>query len=485
MVYLSGEHIPTIFDAWSGAPTINFGAFTDMMAAKNQNFLRLWVIDSPYGYHLDGTRGAITPVPFQRPGPGNAADGGLKFNLSQLNQSFFDQLRARVIEAGSKGIYVSVMLSCPLFMNNTSNWPYSMYNTANNINSVVAANTDQWTLNNSSWVGYFDAYADHVVDTLNDLDNVLFEVGNEGGYSARGWQEHVIDRIHAREAGMAKQHPVGKTAYGEGAVLGMPTDAQINTDLLGSHADWVSLSGREGEYTSNVTDAPATKVSILDTDHIVGFVDPSQETTFVQWVWKSLLRGHNPIYLTPQTGYPGGFTNLPSIENALGYARIVAKTVDLEHMTPNDGSASTGFALVNPNIEYLVYQPAGTNFTVTLPAKTFAYEWIRTSDAAITQSGNVSATSGNNSFTPPYSGAILHLGPIPPVITSVRRLSNGDILLQGTGGVNQVYMVKMSSSLTTTPQAIATITADANGNFQYEDVNSGSSAGRFYWVSLR
>ena len=74
-----------------------------MMAAKNQNFLRLWVIDSPYGYHLDGTRGAITPVPFQRPGPGNAADGGLKFNLSQLNQSFFDQLRARVIEAGSKG----------------------------------------------------------------------------------------------------------------------------------------------------------------------------------------------------------------------------------------------------------------------------------------------------------------------------------------------------------------------------------------------
>ena len=360
-----------------------------------------------------------------------------------------------------------------------------MYNTANNINSVVAANTDQWTLNNSSWVGYFDAYADHVVDTLNDLDNVLFEVGNEGGYSARGWQEHVIDRIHAREAGMAKQHPVGKTAYGEGAVLGMPTDAQINTDLLGSHADWVSLSGREGEYTSNVADAPATKVSILDTDHIVGFVDPSQETTFVQWVWKSLLRGHNPIYLTPQTGYPGGFTNLPSIENALGYARIVANRIDLAHMTPNDGSASTGFALVNPNIEYLVYQPAGTNFTVTLPAKTFAYEWIRTSDAAVTQSGNLSATSGNNSFTPPYSGAILHLGPIPPVITSVRRLSNGDILLQGTGGVNQVYMVKMSSSLTTTPQAIATITADANGNFQYEDVNSGSSAGRFYWVSLR
>ena len=297
-----------------------------------------------------------------------------------------------------------------------------MYNAANNINFVVAANTDQWTKNNSTWLGYFDAYADHMVDTLNDLDNVLFEAANEGPYWASAWQEHVIDRVHAREAGMAKQHPVGKTSYGYSGVLGTPTDTQINNDLLASHADWVSFAGREGEYTSNVLDAPATKVSILDVDHIVGFVAPSQETTFVQWVWKSFLRGHNPLYLTPQTGYPGGFTNLPSIENALGFARKVANRIDLAHMIPSDGSASTGFALVNPNTEYLVYQPAGTNFTVTLPAKTFAYEWIRTADGTITNSGNFSATSGNNSFTPPYSGAILHLAPIPPPIPSGRTI---------------------------------------------------------------
>jgi hypothetical protein len=72
--------------------------------------------------------------------------------------------------------------------------------------------------------------------------------------------------------------------------------------------------------------------------------------------------------------------------------------------------------------------------------------------------------------------------PIPPTITSVQRLSNGDILLQGAGGANQTYMVKVSPNLTSTPQPTATVSADANGNFQYEDVNSGTLTEGFYWV---
>lgn len=50
-----------------------------------------------------------------------------------------------------------------------------------------------------------------MVDTVNDLDNVLFEVGNEMAYSPANteWQYWVIKFIEEHEAAKPKQHPVG------------------------------------------------------------------------------------------------------------------------------------------------------------------------------------------------------------------------------------------------------------------------------------
>ncbi len=42
---------------------------------------------------------------------------------------------------------------------------------------------------------------------MNDLDNVLYEIINEGGATA--WQIHMIDLVHRIERAKAKQHPVG------------------------------------------------------------------------------------------------------------------------------------------------------------------------------------------------------------------------------------------------------------------------------------
>jgi hypothetical protein len=52
----------------------------------------------------------IAPLLYLRTGPGVALDGGLKFDLTKLNQKYFDRLRSRVVAAQSRGIYVSVML---------------------------------------------------------------------------------------------------------------------------------------------------------------------------------------------------------------------------------------------------------------------------------------------------------------------------------------------------------------------------------------
>ena len=50
-----------------------------------------------------------------------------------------------------------------------------------------------------------------IIDAVNDLDNVLYEISNESGAFANAWQYHMIKLIHVYEAGKPKQHPVGMT----------------------------------------------------------------------------------------------------------------------------------------------------------------------------------------------------------------------------------------------------------------------------------
>ena len=52
----------------------------------------------------------MTPQPWPRTGPGTAADGRPRFDLSRFDEAYFARLRGRVIAAGNVGCYVSVML---------------------------------------------------------------------------------------------------------------------------------------------------------------------------------------------------------------------------------------------------------------------------------------------------------------------------------------------------------------------------------------
>src|SRR5688500_18580594 len=74
-------------------------------------------------------------------------------------------------------------------------------------------------------------------------------------------------------------------------------DGQAGTmvALLQSQADWLSHVDDGGRFDYHV-DPPAAdgrKVSIDDTDHIYGTGGDAA------WVWKTFLRGHNPIYMDP------------------------------------------------------------------------------------------------------------------------------------------------------------------------------------------
>ena len=72
------------------------------------------------------------------------------------------------------------------------------------------------------------AYLRKVVDTLNDLDNVLYEVTNEGG--TKNWDWWVVRTVQEYERTKGKQHPVGLTGHG----------SENNEEMLASPATWIS-----------------------------------------------------------------------------------------------------------------------------------------------------------------------------------------------------------------------------------------------------
>jgi hypothetical protein len=347
-----------------------------------------------------------------------------KFDLHRLNQDYFDRLRNRVIAARDRGIYVAIMLfeGWPLtFVDATWRTQGHPMHASNNINSIngnpdgdtYMEETMESPLPSGVWA-IQQAYIEKVVDTVNDLDNVLYEVANEAIASNAGvqWQYDVIAKINAYQAGKAKQHPVGMT-FQTDAINGY----SAHSVLFDSDADWIS-PGRgapDGEtYRTDPPVANGAKVVINDTDHLWGI---GGDRT---WVWKSFLRGLNPIYMDDLESDP----RKEDARKAMGHTLAYANRMALAAMTPRPELASVGYCLADPGREYLVYLPprqrhsipaVGGFFrsvvTVDLSAAsgTFQVEWFDPRIGATIADETVTG-GAPRSFTAPFGGdAVLYL----------------------------------------------------------------------------
>ena len=147
---------------------------------------------------------------------------------------------------------------------------------------------------------------------------------------------------------------------------------------------------------------------MLDTDHVWG-IGGNQA-----WVWKSFLRGHNPLFMDPYDGSVLGKAFDPQwepVRRSLGFARRLAARADLASMTPHNALASTQYCLADPASEYLVYLPTGGKATVDLSKGqgNFAVEWLECSTGESQKAETVNG-GAEREFTAPFAGdAVLHL----------------------------------------------------------------------------
>jgi hypothetical protein len=396
-IYLTGSH--TWRNVQDSANVPDFTAYLDFLKKYGHNYTRLWVYrGSPGGP-------ALTPTIYARTGPGTALDGGRKYDLSKFNQAFFDQLRARCLAARDRGIYVQVMLDSSETARTEPpgniNWPVHPYNAANNINGINGdPDGDQWgyeifSLQSAALTALNERYARKVVDTLNDLDNVLYEIVNEANHDSRDFQYHMVNYIRSYEAAhKPKRHPVGMTSYRDPG----NDPGGIDFDLFASPADYVAPG--LNSYGDDPPAADGRKVIIVDTDHVGG--------GDAKWVWKAFTRGLNPIYMDT---WDVSDATREGVRKAMGHTLAYADKMDLASMKPQPEWSSTSYCLANAGLEYLVYQPnSGEAFSVEVKAGTYRYEWFDPRAGVITDTGRLEATDGRRRFHAPFAGdAVLYL----------------------------------------------------------------------------
>jgi hypothetical protein len=338
-----------------------------------------------------------------------------------FNDDYFQRLRRRVKAAGERGIYVSVMCFEGHGLHASSPpwcWDGHPFNVYNNINGIdgdpqgTGRGLSLHTLEIPAVTRIQEDYVRHLVETVNDLDNVLYEITNESGAYSTAWQYHMIDYIHDVEQELPTQHPVGMTFQFAKEQPG------TNANLFASPAEWISPNP-EGGYKTDPPPAAGRKVILSDTDHLWGIGGNRA------WAWETCLQGMYPLFMDPYRRHPdpdappypeSSWTDhlnaLEEIEPSwedlrrnLGYTHCYAERMDLATALPHGELCSTGYCLATPGEAYLIYAPAPGEITVDLSAAegTLDVEWLDPETGNV-QAGEAMSGGGVARLETPFAG---------------------------------------------------------------------------------
>ena len=440
-IILNGSQTWNTFQDWgtnSSIEPLDFKVFIRFLSAHKHNFTLLWITELPKFCNLPVTANSppdfvASPLPWVRTGLGNASDGGLKFDLKKFNQSFFDRLRTRVEGLRTAGIYAGVYLFTGEWLNvfrcSTDGYPFTGGNNVNGVDDGYAGGGKKGigalTMAAPNAVtDYQDAYVEKVIDTLNDLPNVLWIVSEEAPSNSIWWNDHQISHVRSYEARKAHQHPVGYAA-----LIGAPDKVLYNSD-----ADWIAPQVRISPAASCGSGKPRCKVTVNDSDHsYFGMWNDSAQVNR-NYAWENFMRGNQVLFMDPYMVYyprenrnlcggpKNGICKAPdrrwdNFRDNLGYILQYSRKLNLAAATVRDSLSSTGYCLAqtpSAGAEYLIYAPSGGSFTVDVSAmsahRTLAVQWFNPATGAASNGNPIRAGSSAQPFTPPFNGdAVLYL----------------------------------------------------------------------------
>lgn len=418
-IYLTGSHTWELiqFDDYKTADAQKrFDNFLAYLKSFQHNFTRLWTNMSYLQYD---------PKPWQQSEKDTFGTGTARYDLTQFNQQYFNTLKDRIQRVKNAGMFCAVMLFGS-FNGIRKQWSQTVWHPHNNINPEIADAFSEkdyrsFCTSDPDALEIQRALVRKTIDTLNGFDNLIWEVINEQGGRDKqcvAWQKGMVNYIKRYENKKNRQHLVGVTG-----------GYKMGEHMLSGNHDWISPDIFSMGYYEGGAAGYTDYVVISDTDHIRnpvndgwGFSDPRYAEDMRKWVWKTFLRGNNPIFMdsyddcpveNPKTGEIHGKVNpvFDGVRYAMGDTRRFAnRFFDLSKMIPTESDSSTAYCLTYPAREYLIYQPKPDNFTLVLPAGVYQLQWYDAKKRIFSAWRLLTWNGGIKTFHYPFQNdGLLHL----------------------------------------------------------------------------
>ena len=419
------EGSPTAATGTTTDPNYDFRLLFDTLKANGFNFARLWIFygleaewDSetfPDAYHR------YNIMPYMRTGPGIANDGKPKYDLTQFNPLYFERLAAACAAARERGINLQLILIDAWIFRVPLIWRYHVFNLANNINGVDGdpqgtkqssdPDSGSCSLHNTGVVEAEKALVAHIIDSVNDFDNVFFEMANENYYNLE-WELSMARFVHDYEAKKPKQHLVMPLDLPDHDYGGQSYGKNPHTDHAKTWKTW-DLP----QLHAKLMAARNLKQPLLyDPDGLETRDDPIVRRAF----WTAFVSGANLDYLDyslqPEDGGDERGLRRAELRRQLGTLAVFTRQLSPWEMHPEDGPVSSGegYLLAGPR-KAVVYLPRGGEVELDMAAMPgdFHVRWFNPRNGVFTESSPVAGGKVNGFTAPDRRDWVLCLETVP------------------------------------------------------------------------
>jgi hypothetical protein len=395
----------------------------DSFSTNGINFFRtVFTMGQPYGNARN---------PYLRTGPGNAADGRLKFDLTRFDQAYFDRWLDIVTYANSKGIVIQICIldawhnKANIVEDNSSQGAYYVwgmsrdyYHNSNNIQGLSVYTANDWANPSNGVNAYQQALIRKLVDTVGHMPNIVWEIANEA-MGRDTWANGLANVLSNYE-----------TSKSFSRHLVMPRDLRVHENIVGpdTHCDdYNNPSGVPGIIHSAFVNGFSQYSSPLISDNDCNGQTISPDLRR-QKAWALLTAGAHINYFHFRLNTLGGTDGLGSADanngmRYIGYLEkfLIANRVNLVGMRPSDGLVTNGrWAYARSGDEYIIYFRAGGSTTVSNLPSSYTAIWYN-------PRGNTSqpAAAGSATFTTPDNNDwVLYIkrGATPTTLGSPRNV---------------------------------------------------------------
>lgn len=286
-------------------------------------------------------------------------------------------------------------------------WAYDENALVNFPNPNPASNNPRERL-----VYYQRRWIDRLITEASLYPHVLIELNNEDSSASENWWLWWAQYFKERGGFVVAMNEESSGSIG--AV----------SDTTFASTPWLDMKSYHSRSDAWITPTRLSfnKVIVADADNSDADLDA---TSARQIAWRSLLRGgHWNDYMESTSG--GSFPNAQKIDYYGKLLNFLAmRNVPFWQMAPDGSLASSGFGLVRPGTNYLVYAESNVTVNLSGASGTLNYEWYDPRTGATAASGQVQGGAVRAFTLPGLGDFVLWVSSadrIPPAAPEVLRV---------------------------------------------------------------